>query len=128
MAKIFVSHRSEDANAAHQLAVDMQARGHEVWIDEWDINVGDSIVEKIGSGLEATEFLVLCYSGSGVHSPWMGREWMSTLARKLNGANVKILPVRFAGGEPPALLSDIKYIDLSMDWTTGIDQLCAGLG
>ena len=127
MAKIFVSHRSEDMDAARQLSVDLQARGHEVWLDEWEINVGDSIIEKIDSGLEAIQFLILCYSGAGVHSPWMSREWMSTLARQLKGAGVKILPVRFPGGRPPALLTDIKYIDLSADWASGIDQLCAAL-
>ena len=127
MAKVFVSYRSEDVDAARQLAVAVQARGHEVWFDEWEIKIGDSIIGKIDSGTEAIDFLILCYSGAGVHSPWMGREWMSTLARQLKGANVKILPVRFPGAEPPALLTDIKYIDLSVDWTSGIDQLCAAL-
>jgi hypothetical protein len=57
----------------------------------------------------------------------MSREWMSTLARQLEGIGVKILPVRFPGGKPPALLADIKYIDLSANWDVGIDQLHAAL-
>ena len=124
MAKIFVSHRSEEIYAARRLALDVQARGHEVWLDEWRINLGDSIIEKINSGLEPIQFLILCYSDTGVDSPWMSREWMSTLARQLNGANVKILPVRLTGGRPPALLEDIKYVDLSADWAAGVNQLC----
>jgi hypothetical protein len=127
MARVFVSYRSGEVDSARQLAADVQARGHAVWLDEWEISVGDSVIEKIDSGLEAIEFLILCYSGAGVHSPWMSREWMSTLARQLEGAGVKILPVRFPGGEPPALLADIKYIDLSTNWDVGINQLHAAL-
>jgi hypothetical protein len=127
MARVFVSYRSSDVDSARQLAADVQARGHAVWLDEWEISVGDSVIEKIDSGLEAVEFLILCYSGAGVHSPWMSREWMSMLARQLEGAGVRILPVRFPGGEPPALLADIKYIDLSANWDVGINQLHAAL-
>ena len=127
MAKVFISYCSNDADPARRLALDLKAHGHEVWFDEWNIFIGDSIVEKIDSGLEAAEFLILCYSGSGVHSPWMSREWMSTLVRQLKGAGVKILPLRFPGGMPPTFLADIKYIDLSTDWTFGVDQLCAAL-
>ena len=127
MAKVFVSYRSSDVDSARQLAAEMQARGHAVWLDEWQISVGDSIIEKIDSGLETIDFLVLCYSSAGVHSPWMGREWMSTLARQLEGAGVKILPVRFPGGKPPALLADIRYVDLSADWDVGINHLHAAL-
>ena len=126
MAKIFVSHRTADAGDARRLARDIRARGHEVWLDEWTISVGDSFVAKINSGLEPIRFLILCYSGVGVDSPWISRV-MSTLARQLNGADVKILPVRLAGGRPPAILEDIKYIDLSTDWTNGVQQLCAAL-
>lgn len=127
MAKVFISYRSGDVDAARQLAVELQKRGHFVWLDEWKISVGDSIIEKIDSGLEVIEFLILCYSRAEVHSPWMGREWMSTLARQLDGVGVKILPVRFPGGKPPALLADIKYIDLTANWDAGMNQLHAAL-
>ena len=54
---------------------------------------------------------------------WMGREWMSSLARQLNGYGIKILPVRLSGGEPPPILADIKFADLTKNWQVGIDEL-----
>lgn len=36
--------------------------------DDWDINVGDSIVEEINKGLEGANRFMLCYSSSGVTS------------------------------------------------------------
>jgi hypothetical protein len=47
----------------------------------------------------------------------------SALARQMNGANVKILPVVLTGGSPPAILADIQYADLNSDWDSGVRQL-----
>jgi hypothetical protein len=123
MANVFMSHRGSDTQEAERLAVEIRNAGHQVWLDVWEINVGDSIVERINAGLEGATYLVLCYSSSGVTSPWMSREWMSALARQLNGYGVKILPVLLTGGEPPAILADVKYADLVTDWTQGVSEL-----
>jgi len=98
MSNIFISHRRSDLYQAERLAEEIRKRNHRVWLDEWDIGLGDSIVECINEGLEGTTYVIVCYSSSGITSPWMGREWMSALARQLNGYGVRILPVRLTGG------------------------------
>jgi hypothetical protein len=123
MANVFISHRGGDSKEAEQLANEVRKAGHKVWIDTWEINVGDSIIEKMNEGLEGAIYLVLCYSSSGVLSPWMGREWMSALTRQLDGRGVKILPVRLTGGDPPAIIADIRYADLVKDWAKGVAEL-----
>jgi TIR domain len=123
VANIFISHRRNDAVLAERLAAEIRDRGHHVWLDDWEIGIGDSIVERMQQGLEGASYLVLCYSASGVTAPWISREWLSTLARQLNGANVKLLPANLAGGGPPAILADISYADLVTDWRNGVEQL-----
>ncbi|WP_086747623.1 toll/interleukin-1 receptor domain-containing protein [Streptomyces scabiei] len=123
MAQVFISHRGSDNDAAERLATELRTHGHQVWIDLWEISLGDSIVAKIDDGLAISSYLVLCYSSDGIHAPWMSQEWMSTLARQLNGQKVKILPVRLSGGSPPAILADVKYADLAADWPSGITAL-----
>ncbi|MGW4365879.1 toll/interleukin-1 receptor domain-containing protein [Nocardia takedensis] len=127
MSNVFVSHRGADSAAAERLADDLRHRGHTVWLDVWAIGIGDSIVGQVNKGLEGATFLVLCYSAAGSLSPWMSQEWMSALARQLGGADIRVLPVRLTGGEPPAILADIKYADLIGDWAAGIDALCAAM-
>jgi len=98
-----------------------------VWLDLWNIKLGDSIIERINEGLAGATYVVVCYSSAGVTSPWMGREWMSALARQLEGHGVKILPVKLTGGGPPAILAGIKYADLVKDWTCGVAELLAAM-
>lgn len=127
MANVFVSHRSADRDLATQLSTELAERGHAVWLDEWQIGIGDSVIEEMNAGLTGATYLVLCCSGAGSLSPWMGREWMSALARQLGGAGVRVLPVLLAGGRPPAILADIKYADLVADWPGGVDALCGAI-
>ena len=123
MANVFVSHRDADSVEAERLARELRAHGHRVWLDRWEIQVGDSIVEKINQGLADSSYLALCYSSSDVLAPWISREWMSFLARQLSGKGVTLLPVRLTGGDPPAILFDIRYADLVRDWNSGLTDL-----
>ncbi len=122
MANVFISHRKSDVEQAERLANELRENGHEVWFDEWNIDVGDSIVERVDQGLEGSKYLLLCYSSSGL-SAWVNREWMSALARQLAGHQVKVLPILLTGGERPAILADIKYADLVKDWSKGLSEL-----
>jgi hypothetical protein len=127
VAHVFVSYRSPDVTEATALAREIRAAGHDVWLDKWEIAVGDSIVVEIDRGLAAARYVVLCYSSTGNDTPWQSREWRPTLARQLNGVPVKILPVRISGGGPPPILADIRYADLVRDWNEGIRELLAAI-
>lgn len=122
MPKVFICHRSPDEALAEQLAGEIRAAGHEVWLDIWKIGIGDSIVAEIDRGLSTIHYLVLCYSASGP-SDWTDREFQSTLHRQLSGQPVKVLPARLSGGKPPAILADIKYADLVADWKQGLTDV-----
>lgn len=123
MANVFLSHRGADAALAERLAKDIERAGHKVWLDEWVIDIGDSIVQRIDEGLTGAAYLVLCYSDCGVMSPWISREWMSALHRQLEGHDVRILPAMLTGDEAPAILADVKAADLRADWDAGLARL-----
>jgi hypothetical protein len=123
MATVFVSHRTSDAAQAERLAKDIRDRGHNVWLDIWEVKLGDSIVEKMNEGLERSTFLILGLSSKGVLSPWMSREWYSALARQMNDEKVKLLPVILSGGGPPAILADIEYTDAVKDYDKALADL-----
>jgi molybdopterin-guanine dinucleotide biosynthesis protein A len=127
MVNVFLSHRATDLAEACRLRDALQERRYEVWLDADQMRVGDSIVGKMNDGLSAASHLVLCLSSSGVDAPWISREWLSALARQLEGRGIKVLPVRLTGSEAPAILADIKYADLVADWGKGLEDLCAAL-
>jgi hypothetical protein len=127
MRGVFISHRGPDAEAAERLARELRLAGpYDVWLDSDRIDIGDSVIAKIDEGLQTASALILCLSSSGMSS-WMNREWMAALARQLEGRSVRVLPARLTGGELPAILSDIRYADLVVDWNRGIIDLLRAL-
>lgn len=123
MAKVFISHRTTDLALAAKLASELEAAGHIVWLDDHEIGLGDSVLGKMQEGLRDSKYLVLCYSTSGVTSPWTAEEWESFRTRQLEGHGVRLLPVKLSGGDPPAILAHLKYADLVRDWAGGVTQL-----
>ena len=55
---VFISHRGEDIDLSEILAAQLRQAGFEVWLDKWDISVGDSIIGKINAGLENARYLM----------------------------------------------------------------------
>ena len=127
MPNVFIGHRGADSSPAERLAKEIREAGHAVWLDTWEIGVGDQIIQKMNDGLEGATYLVVCYSSHGM-APWMNIEWMSALASQLNGRSVKVLPVRLSGTEAPAILRGVKYADLMADWDHGIAELLRAIG
>lgn len=107
--KVFICHSSLDHGFVHALAKKIQDNHVDIWIDDWNIQVGDSITGKINSGLEASSFFVPVLSRNSLRSEWVSRELNSTLMRQMTQKNVKILPVwlDIEASEVPPLIVDI---------------------
>lgn len=123
MAVVFISHRGRDTGLAERLAADLQDSGHEVRLDVLEVEVGDSVVGWMDEALGAADAIVVCYSEAGVQTPWMSREWLSALARRLNGEGILLLPVRLPGSKPPPLLADLRYADADASWEQAVAEL-----
>lgn len=87
----------------------------------------DSILEQISKGL-AELFCLLPYcSDVGVMRTWQNLAWRPTLARRLSGEPVKILPVCFSDGTPPATRRDLRYAAFARYWDEGARDLLAAV-
>jgi hypothetical protein len=71
---VFVSHASEDKVFVERLAHDLIIRGVQVWYAEWEIRVGESIVQKINEGIDSSGSLLVVLSEASTRSAWVGRE------------------------------------------------------
>ncbi len=126
-AHIFVCYASEDKPIARQLASFVTSRGANVWLDQWEIRVGDSIVEKINSGLGAATHLAVLFSAHSITKPWVTREMSSALMRQLADRSIQILPIRLDDSPLPPIITDIRYADCRKDLHVGFNELIAAV-
>jgi TIR domain len=90
----FISHASEDKDAvARPLAEGLQAAGYDVWFDEYDLEPGDSLREKIDQGLANSRFGIVVLSRKFFEKNWTKAELDGLMARQTIGSERVILPV-----------------------------------
>jgi len=113
--KVFIAHSSQDHQFVLKLAKKLQEDRIDVWIDDWEIKVGDSIVAKINEGLERSGFLIIVFSKHSLQSPWVQRELNATLMRQIQDNDAKILPIflEIRTEEVPPLFRDIYGVEFS---------------
>jgi TIR domain len=90
---LFISHAAEDKqDAAIPLFNALERAGMTVWFDTNELKIGDSIREKIDSGLVACQYGVVILSPNFIAKQWPRRELNALFALEEDGRN-RILPV-----------------------------------
>jgi hypothetical protein len=124
----FLSHSSRDKPFIRQLAADLKANGVQVWLDELNIKVGESIPEKISQGMAESDYFLLAVSQNSVASEWVKRELNSALIKEVEKRAVTILPLKLDNANLPSIIADKKYADFSQSYKQGVADLLHGMG
>jgi hypothetical protein len=125
--KFFISHSSADRNFVVWLAAELVTLKIPVWYSDWEIKVGESIVEKINAALENMAGLVVVLSAASVQSVWVREELNAALSSKLSGRNLSIFPIRIDQVEVPPLISHRKYADFSSNRVAALGELAEAM-
>ena len=89
----FISHATEDKEEiVRDLANELKKNGFEVWYDEFELKIGDSLRKKIDQGLSKSRYGIVIISPSFVKKNWTEYELNGMVAREMNGHKV-ILPI-----------------------------------
>ncbi|HWS88463.1 MAG TPA: toll/interleukin-1 receptor domain-containing protein [Pyrinomonadaceae bacterium] len=90
---VFISYASEDKEEiALPLASRLKKLGLKVWLDKFEINIGDSVRRSIDRGLSNSRFGIVVLSPHFFRKEWTKKELDALLAKSSSGSKV-ILPV-----------------------------------
>ena len=123
MSSIFISYSSKDSDFAHKLSNDLKSFGIDVWLDEWEIKVGDDIRKKVEHGITTYKYFGIILSKNAVASKWVDRELSAAYMKEIEDGNIFILPIMKELVKIPALISGKKYANFSQNYQNGFDNL-----
>jgi TIR domain len=127
MARVFISYASPDAVFALRLATGIELLGHAVWIDQWEIAVGDSPFRQVGEGIDRAEFLIVVLSKHTMRSAWVEAEWQIKYGEEFAQRRTIILPVMIEDCPIPVLLRHKRFADFRAHYEIGFAQLAITL-
>lgn len=91
---VFISHASEDkASLAEPLAVELQRRGYRVWLDKFELKLGDRLMKRIDEGLAASRYGVVILSPAFFRKGWPMAELNALASLEHFLGQKKILPI-----------------------------------
>lgn len=113
MSNVFLSHSHADKPFARRLAARLEAEGHGVWIDEAEINIGDSLIEKIRDGIDQVDYVAAILSSASIESEWVTRELDIASSREIEEKRVVVLPLLVEHVKLPGFLKGKFYGDFT---------------
>lgn len=125
--KVFISYSYEDKEFVEWLKDNLQGSGHEIWYDQQEIQLGDSIKKKIIEGIQSSSTFIIILSNASKKSNWVRYELNSALLSSAINKGIKILPIKIDESDVPSDLSNYLYADFSKSRSQGLDNLMRSL-
>lgn len=126
---VFICHASEDKDSfVRALAKELRKNHIEVWFDEFELVVGDSLRESIDKGLAKSSFGIVVLSPSFFAKNWPQRELNGLVSREMTENNPVILPIWHNITKEQILEYSPPLADkLAVDSKSGLKVVCKQL-
>lgn len=108
---IFISYSHADREFVDQLAERLVLAKHHIWLDRWELSLGDSMTSRIEETLTESSAILVILSKSSVESQWCRRELTAGLVRELEERHTIVMPVVIEDCQIPLFLKDKLYAD-----------------
>lgn len=125
---IFLSYNKADKKWVHALAAQIEAetldgtpssRNLSVFLDEWDMDIGDNLVNKMNEGLKTSRFFGVVMSPEFFGSGWTNFEWTHVVSQDPTNTKRRIIPMFLRDVskdnrqriELPAPFNVLKFLD-----------------
>jgi hypothetical protein len=123
MAKVFVAYSSHDSTQVNRLVGYLQLYGHEPILDRYELNPGDDLTVAIKAKIHSSHFFCPVLSPESVMSDWVSKiELPYAVSQKL-----RVIPILLQACERPPELQNVRYVDFTRDWDSGLIGLLKAL-
>jgi len=120
---IFISHSSKDKKVAAQLATDMNFCGIDVWLDQWELQIGQSLTDELAKAMDESRYIAILITANYNKSVWTKTEYKKALSREQRDGGTVMLPLILGEAEVPDFLEDKIYLDLRTDYYSGLTRI-----
>ncbi|MEU7693588.1 toll/interleukin-1 receptor domain-containing protein [Microbispora hainanensis] len=117
---IFISYSRRDSDFVDRLANQLVQHKVNIWLDRWEIHVGDSLMSRVQDAISGASALLVILSRSSVESAWCEKEINGGLIRELEERRTILLPVLIEDCRVPIFLREKAYADFRGDFDMGL--------
>ena len=120
---VFISYSTKDSEFIDKLSAELIKKRIQIWLDKWEMQPGDSLIDKIQNALTESSFLLVVLSKHSVESEWCKKELNSALMREIKEKKVVVIPILLEDCEVPIFLQEKVYADFRNEFNVGFNSL-----
>lgn len=124
---IFISYSHNDKEFVDRFAAQLIKHHVNVWLDRWELNLGDSIIDKVQEAIEGSSALLVILSKASTESEWCKREISSAFLKELEEKRVFVLPVLLEDCDIPLFARGKLYADFRTSFDEGLTVVLEGV-
>lgn len=124
---IFISYSHKDKKFVDKLAMQLVSRNVNVWLDRWELAVGDSIVDRVQEAVDGSSALLVILSKASTGSEWCKRELSAGLLRELEEKRVVVMPVMLEECDVPVFARGKMFADFRTNFDDGLRSVTEGI-
>lgn len=124
---IFISYSHKDKAFVDRLAIQLVRRNVNVWLDRWELSVGDSLIERVQDAVDGASALLVILSKASVSSEWCKKELSAGLLRELEERRVVVMPVMLEECDVPVFARGKMFADFRSDFDVGLTAVVEGI-
>lgn len=124
---IFISYSHNDKSFVDKLAIQLIRRNVHVWLDRWELSVGDSLVERVQEAVDGASALLVILSKASTSSEWCKKELSAGLLRELEEKRVVVMPVMLEDCEVPVFARGKMFADFRTNFDLGLRAVVEGV-
>jgi len=119
----FISYSTKDNDFVDKLSIELIKNRIHIWRDKWEMQPGDSLIDKIQTALIDSSYLLIVLSKNSVESEWCRKELNAGLMRELTKKDVTVIPVLIDNCEIPLFLQEKVFADFRTSFDDGFKNL-----
>lgn len=124
---IFISYSHTDKEFVDKLAIQLVRRNVNVWLDRWELSVGDSLLEKVQDAVDGASALLVILSKASSASEWCKKELSAGLLRELEEKRVVVMPVMLEDCDVPVFARGKMFADFRKNFDVGLRLVVEGI-
>lgn len=105
---IFLSYSYRDRDDVLAVVRDLSKANIRVWYDDWEMNPGDVLRERIQAGIANSTNMLVYLSPSSLKSNWVRNELNSAMIREIEDGEVRVIPALAPGVELRHIPLDLR--------------------
>ena len=110
---LFICYSNKDRSFAIKLATDLTKKKITVWLDRWEMLPGDSLYDKIQTGIRDSCWFAIILSPDSAESKWCKKELHQAFEEEFQRKKVFVIPILYKDCNIPGFLKEKVYVNMS---------------